>query len=88
MTRPDYCNGAGILTQLATKHAVSVADIKSKTQMRQITRIRDIAVVRLRDELKWSYPRIGQLLNRGHMAIMTAYKREKKRQASKCPPAP
>jgi chromosomal replication initiator protein len=59
-----------IVFEVAWKHGVPVAVIKSPDAHRKVCHARWEAMARIRDERRWSYPKIGQYFGRDHTSVM------------------
>lgn len=70
--------GQRIINEVAEKRGLSAKEIKSEKAWRYLVAARFEAVKRLRDELGYSFPQIGRLLNRDHTTILYNYSAERR----------
>lgn len=61
-----------IIRDVAREHGVSFDDILGPSRNRNVVRPRREAMHRIRQELGYSYPKIGRLFNRDHSTVLWA----------------
>lgn len=61
-----------IMREVSTAHSVSVTEMRSPSRARHLHPARVEAYRRIRDELNWSYPVIGDYFARHHSTIISA----------------
>ena len=61
-----------IIAEVAAEFDVAAADILGDRKFARFTRPRKQAMRRIREELGYSYPRVGRIFNRHHTAILWA----------------
>lgn len=69
-----------IVIQTAEEHRLTPEDILGSSRIKEIARARQLAIYRIREEVKLSFPQIGHFLKRDHTTIIHNYylvKREK-----------
>lgn len=66
--------GIKVLREVAQKHGLKPEVIRSDQRFRHVIEARRELCVRLREELEWSYERIGDFLGRNHASIINMVK--------------
>ena len=64
-----------ILQQVAEKHGLNPADLKSTSRVKNVVEARRDSMIRMRDELKLSASEIGRLHNRDHSTVLAVLKK-------------
>lgn len=59
-----------IIAEVAAAHKVSTADLLGPRRFRPLAIARREAMIRIRQELGYSFPRIGQIFDRDHTSII------------------
>lgn len=59
-----------IQDDVAAGHCVETLSIRGKSNVRKIVAARNEFMGRLRNELGWSYPQIGELVGKHHTSVM------------------
>ena len=71
-----------IIAEVAADHQVTPADILGRGQHRQVVIPRHAAMKAVRDELKWSLPRIGRAFGgRHHTSVLSGIEQAEAREA-------
>jgi chromosomal replication initiation ATPase DnaA len=68
-----------IVARVARRHRVDPSDLMSDDRTCVMTYARQEAYARVRDDLGWSYPRIGRFFGRNHATVMFGIKRHRAR---------
>ena len=72
-----------ILIEVARKHGLTIADLRSRSRVAHLIEPRFEAYARLQDEMQWSLPRIAKFMNRdNHTSIMHGIREFKKWRAA------
>lgn len=82
---PEYAclSSAEIITQVANKHGLRVAQIKGSTRTVPVVTARQEACWRLREERQLSWAQIGNLLGgKDHTTILAGYRRHAERMTN------
>ena len=66
-----------IIADVAREHDVTREEILSRSNPMRIVTARHDAMHRVRQELGWSYERIGRLFNRDHSTVLAAVRKTK-----------
>ena len=67
-----------ITFEVINETRVSLKEIRSKMRNSLVVRARERLIVRLKDELCWSFPEIGRYIKKDHSTAAVAYHRHKK----------
>ena len=71
---------ANILSEVALRHGVTVAQLKSDCRARDVIVARQEAMWRCHGEKRWSLKQIGRALNRDHSTILHGVRAHEKRR--------
>ncbi|NGX60838.1 MAG: Chromosomal replication initiator protein DnaA [Chlamydiae bacterium] len=83
--RKNQLTPAKILRHVAEHYGIRIEDILSKSQTRETTLPRQIAMHLCRQELKYPYMKIGDLFSRDHSTVIASIKQIQKGLDSKTP---
>ena len=67
-----------ILEVVSKKYGVSIAELKSKTKVSNVTNARQIAMYIMRKRLDLSFPKIGSVFNREHSTVIPSVEKIEK----------
>lgn len=70
-----------IIEEEAWNAGVRVADVLGRRRLMEYVRPRHKAMLRIRRELGYSYPRIGRLFNRHHVSVLTCIRKQTEEEA-------
>ena len=59
-----------IIAEVAAAHDVTTAELLGPRRFKRLVEPRRIAMIRIREELGYSFPRIGQIFDRDHSSII------------------
>ncbi len=78
--RSEPFKAAAIIARVADANNLTTADILGKNRARRFAYARQEAMLAIRDELGWSYPRIAQRFKCDHSSVMYSVKKCRARQ--------
>lgn len=78
--------GRHIIAEVAQETGISVADILGPRRLAPVAAARRIAMQRVRDECKYSYPQIGKMFNRDHSTVIWACRGGRREQPYRSAP--
>jgi chromosomal replication initiation ATPase DnaA len=88
ITNGEWQEVLTITMSKASIYDVTMHELCSTKKNRKIVLARESVILYLRDERRWSYPKIGAFLGKNHSTIILAERRARERQAASPPPHP